>query len=180
MEIIKINCEKVKISLSLEDMNHLHINCDMLDSIDDQGKQAFNKILDEAKLKCGFSTNGKRIFVQLFPSKDGGCEMFITRLNNEHEKRYTIGRRKKTNCYIFNEFNNLLSFCNAAKKNNYCGSSCLYIDENRKHYYLCLDRDFPLVYEFYGKKCIADTDIYLKEHYRLITANAIEVLGNLT
>ena len=83
---------------------------DMLDSIDDQGKQAFNKILDEAKLKCGFSTNGKRIFVQLFPSKDGGCEMFITRLNNEHEKRYTIGRRKKTNCYIFNEFNNLLSF----------------------------------------------------------------------
>ncbi len=179
MEIIKINCEKVKISLSQADMENLQINCDMLDGIDIKGKQAFNKILDEAKEICGFSTYGKRIFVQLFPSKDGGCEMFVTRLSDNQEKRYSVSKRKKISCYIFYELENLLQFCGAAKKRNYCGSSCFYIDKSRKNYYLCLDRDFPLVYEYYGKKCITNTDAYIKEHYRLVTDNAVELLGGL-
>ncbi len=179
MEIIKINCEKVKISLSHDDMEHLQINCDMLDGVDARGRQAFNKILEEAKDKCGFATYGKRIFVQLFPSKDGGCEMFVTKLSDTAEKRYAVSKRRKNICYLFHDINYLLRFCNVVKESNYSGYSSLYIDEGRRTYYICLERDFPFAAEFYGKKCVANTDAYIKEHYKLVTDNAVEILGKL-
>jgi len=178
MEIIKINCEKVKISLSNDDMEHLQINCDMLDGCDKRGRQAFNKILDEAKDKYGFYTTGKRIFVQLFPSKDGGCDIFITRLNDSFDKKYTVNKRKNT-CYLFESINELILFCKTVKRQNYDQSSSLYIDENKRKYYICLQKDFTFAEEYYGKKCSANSDAYIREHCRLVTDNAVDRLGGL-
>ncbi len=178
MEIIKINCGKVKISLSNVDMENLHINCDMLDCSNKTGRQAFNKILDETKEKTGFSTDGKRIFVQLFPSKDGGCDIFITKLNDTNENSYVVNK-KKNYCYLFENMNDLIMFCKTVKKQNYDDMSPLYIDETRKKYYICLQKDFPFAEEYYGRKCSTNSDAYISEHHRLITDNAIEHLGRL-
>ena len=179
MEIIKINCEKVKISLSNIDMENLHINCDMLDCGNKTGRQAFNKILDETKEKTGFSTDGKRIFVQLFPSKDGGCDIFITRLNDSTEKKYAVNRKNKNICYLFENMNELIGFCKTIKKMSYEDASPLYIDESRKKYYICLEREFPFAEEYYGRKCSGNSDVYIKEHHRLVTDNAVTHLSGL-
>ena len=54
MEIIRINNDKIKVSLSKDDMEFLEIDCDMLDGLDKKGRDAFNRIMDDAKLKYGF------------------------------------------------------------------------------------------------------------------------------
>jgi hypothetical protein len=71
-------------------MEFLEIDCDMLDGLDKKGRDAFNRIMDDAKLKYGFEVSGKRIFVQLFPSKDGGCEMFISRLYDKKRSKPSL------------------------------------------------------------------------------------------
>lgn len=178
MEIIKINCAKVKISLSNVDMENLHINCDMLDCSNKSGRQAFNKILDETKEKTGFSTDGKRIFVQLFPSKDGGCDIFITKLNETNENNCVVSK-KKIYCYSFENINELIGFCRTVKNQNYEDLSPLYIDESKKKYYICLQKDFPFAEEYYGRKCYSNSDIFISEHHRLVTDNAVMHLGGL-
>ena len=96
MEIIRINNDKIKVSLSKDDMEFLEIDCDMLDGLDKKGRDAFNRIMDDAKLKYGFEVSGKRIFVQLFPSKDGGCEMFISRLYDKKRAKPSLANTPLT------------------------------------------------------------------------------------
>ncbi len=177
MEIVRISNEKIKVSLSDSDMVLLEISCDMLDGSSDIGREAFNRIMDKIKETSGFETYGKRIFVQMFPSKDGGCEMFITKLN---DRKYTMVRKRKNVCYTFHDLNCLIDFCNVANSREYIGSSSFYIDEQHRHYYICLERELPFATEFYGKKCCKDTDAYIKEHCILITEEAVSKLGALS
>ena len=179
MEIIRINFEKVKISLSHNDMQTLEINCDMLDGMNKKGRIAFDKILEEAKGKCGFNTCGNKLFVQLFPSKDGGCDMFITKLENTNEKRYTVTKKKSSYCYQFKNINDLIMFCKAIIHIYPFELNSLYINEDKKTYYICLDKDIHNITEYNGKKCVAEADAYIKEHYRLITDNAVSILSNI-
>lgn len=176
MEFIRINSEKIKVFLSYADMEKLGINYDMLDGTDEHGRNAFNKIMADIKDNSGFATNGKRIFVQIFPSKDGGCEIFITRLN---DKKFTVVRKKKNVCYLFNDLNCLLQFCNVVGSRDFDGQSAFYIDEKNKKYYICVDREMPFAAEFYGRKCATNADAYISEHCVLITEEAIGKLGAL-
>ena len=176
MEIIKINCEKIKISLSVDDMDNLNINYDMLDGVNECSKKAFNKILDRAKDECGFVTTGKRIFVQIFPSKDGGCEMFVTKLN-ELDNKYSLTKRKKEICYYFTSIEDMLQVCLAAKKAKLQCVSKAYFVEDTGTYYLCLDKEIKNAIEYGGHKCINNTEAYLDEHYTPFTSDAINKLS---
>lgn len=174
MEIIRINSDKIKVSLSKNDMEYLEIDCDMLDGIDKKGREAFNKIMDDAREQFGFDSIGKRIFVQLFPSKDGGCEMFISRI---YEKKRHRSVHTKSICYKFESIDHLIKFCYTLKYRDYTGSSRFYIWDLKKIYYICLEKEIPYASEFGGIQCAANTDVYISEHCRKITDHAIEQLS---
>ena len=174
MEIIRINNDKIKVSLSKDDMEFLEIDCDMLDGLDKKGRDAFNRIMDDAKLKYGFEVSGKRIFVQLFPSKDGGCEMFISRLYDKKRSKPSLA---KSICYKFTSIDHLISFCYAVKHRDYSGSSRFYKNEQNKIYYICLEKEMPYASEFGGIRCAVNTDAYISEHCKMITDNAVEHLS---
>lgn len=78
MEIIPINESKLKIMLDEHDMKELNI-CDEADCANNETRHAIRTILDRAKLQLGFNTEGAEIFVQLYTSKSGGCELFVTK-----------------------------------------------------------------------------------------------------
>ena len=78
MEIIPINDSKLKIMLDECDMKELHI-CDDADCAKGETRLAIRALLERAKTEIGFNTEGSEIFVQLYTSKGGGCELFITK-----------------------------------------------------------------------------------------------------
>ena len=82
MELIRINENKLKIMLSEGDMKQYALDCASLDYDNTETRRAFWSILDEAKHQTGFDAASQRVFVQLYPSKEGGCEMFVTKLGS--------------------------------------------------------------------------------------------------
>ncbi len=80
MEYVMINESKLKVMLEESDLAGLELSSEELDYANPEAKQLFGDILGYAKDELGFDTSGYRVLLQLYPSKDGGCEIFITRL----------------------------------------------------------------------------------------------------
>ena len=78
MELIPINDSKLKIMLDESDMKEYHIG-DEADCADGETRLAIRHILETARDRIGFNTEGYEIFVQLYTSKRGGCELFVTK-----------------------------------------------------------------------------------------------------
>ena len=76
MELILISNSKLKIMLSAEDMKKYNIECDGGSAL----RQGFKPVLERAHDDCGFDIESGRLLVQVFPSRGGGCEMFVTRV----------------------------------------------------------------------------------------------------
>lgn len=89
MELILINQSKLKIMLTAPDMKHYELLPDKLGttaSTDRHTRAAFRHIFDDAEAQTGFHTTGERLLVQLFTSKCGGCEIFVTKLGAVSEQ----------------------------------------------------------------------------------------------
>ena len=80
MELILISNTKLKIMLDESDMRKYHIGNES-DCADSGTRKAIRSLLERARDQIGFNTEGEEIFVQLYTSKDGGCELFITKSN---------------------------------------------------------------------------------------------------
>ncbi len=80
MEILPINDAKLKVLLTEEDMHRYGLAGECTDCDTAQARKVFWSILDEAKKRTGFDVAKDKVLVQLYPSKDGGCELFVTKL----------------------------------------------------------------------------------------------------
>ena len=86
MELIPINESKIKIMLNESDMKAYNIG-DEADCANRETRIAIRNILDRAKEQIGFNTEGSEIFVQLYTSKNGGCELFVTKGSDSSAER---------------------------------------------------------------------------------------------
>ncbi len=80
MELIVIDENKLKIMLSPPDMRHYDLRAERVDCADEHTRKAFRHIFDDARTQTGFDTGGERLLVQLYTSRGGGCEIFVTKL----------------------------------------------------------------------------------------------------
>jgi negative regulator of genetic competence, sporulation and motility len=64
--------------LSESDMRKYHIGSDS-DCAQVSTRKAIRSLLERARDQIGFNTDGEEIFVQLYTSKHGGCELFVTK-----------------------------------------------------------------------------------------------------
>lgn len=81
MELIRINDKKLKIMLTSLDMKNYALDSDKMSCETEETRRAFRNILHDAGVRGGFDTSSEKIFIQLYPSRAGGCEMFVTRLD---------------------------------------------------------------------------------------------------
>lgn len=81
MELILISEDKLKIMLSREDMEKYHIEDPDYSHL--STRCAIKSILREARSLVGFETEGESFFVQLFTSRGGGCEIFVSKGDGE-------------------------------------------------------------------------------------------------
>ena len=205
MDLILINEEKLKIILSNRDMLELNINIESLDYSNVSTKKAFWEILDKAKESTGFNADNSKLFVQVFPSADGGCEMFVTKYNSSEtlNKNENKNINKKTvkkieiSKFIVSDYDNISNLCKRITDEGYVLKSHLYITEPKK-YILILDpyENMPSFYK--GKQNYKVYPEYLTEYGKcdeltqslrtqideyctlIIKDKAIEILATLT
>ncbi len=178
MEIIQISKTKIKVMLSSDDMKAFDFDPSF--SGDISNREAFRNILKAAKDKCGFDTEGDRIFVQYYPEKGGGCEIFVTRLSADILKsnQKTVNDRKYI-IYRFKVLQNLLMLCRTLTDEI---TADVYVVENalsKKEYYMLTDRKIINVGEFSGEEIHSEYYYFLREHGRKLICDPISILGRL-
>ena len=179
MELILISKSKLKIMLSADDMKTYNIECDGESAF----RRGFRPVLEKARRDCGFETEGGRLLVQVFPSRTGGCEMFITRVSPEKD---VSAVHKKDRCtVIFRSAGALVSACGLLWERGYCGESSAFSFESGTCA-LMIDEPDPsaelsvwaAVEEYGEKRMDKELVAYLKEHGRpIIMGNAVERLA---
>ena len=147
MELILISDNKLKIMLTEEDMFRYEISADSIDYDNTETRRAFWQILDEAKHRTGFDAASERVFVQVYPSRSGGCEMYVTKLGaapvTSAGGEALPGRAEGTRIgrhalYEFASFERLASVCERLCGAGYSDTSAAYADRDSGIYYLVL------------------------------------------
>ena len=80
MEWIRISQNKLKIMLTAEDARHYELNCEQADYTDTLTRTAFREILTDVKREADFDASEDKVYIQMYPSKEGGCELFVTKI----------------------------------------------------------------------------------------------------
>ena len=185
MELIVISENKLKVMLTADDMRHYNLDCDTIDTKGAPARQAFRSILDDARAQTGFDTGKDKIFVQLYPGKSGGCEMFVTRLGTvrSEEKSPQADRGKKEPsvkeyAYVFPALANLL-MASQRLRGNFNGSARAFADREKREFFLVLSEDAPVLTEYEGQRCKARDIPYILEYCRCFCEDAPAILAEL-
>lgn len=200
MEWIKISANKLKIMLTAEDARHYELDCSASACSDMATRAAFREILSDVCRETGFDTRQEETYIQMYPSKEGGCELFITKMGliftGERELRATkkdnlrsarIRLSCKDRAFLFGEITALLQGCRTLLGTTFITDSRALFDD-RAHYWLILtpheehaEKEFGALLDF-GKEIPFDiASTYLREHGAPLCDNkAIQTLGVLT
>ena len=192
MDLIKINENKLKIMLTPLDMQSYDISAEELDSESIETRAAFRTIMDEARNRTGFDTGGNRIYVQLYPSKSGGCELFVTKLGLSGQRikkeRLALHCPKappKPHIFVFTfeKLEHLLRICRRLQSdsNDFCSSVrrddfgwyYLLLQENKHEERAAFIDPMTLayIYEYAIPNDPDSTLLYIKEHSTSICEN---------
>ena len=179
MELILISNSKLKIMLSAEDMKKYNIECDGGSAL----RQGFKPVLERAHDDCGFDIESGRLLVQVFPSRGGGCEMFVTRVALTGSETAT-----DASVCIFDCLGAMISLCRVLHSRGFGreseayalpeGSFALILPEFDRDERLPLEA--TVINEFGYRRDCERIEGYIKEHARLIFAdNAVARLAEL-
>ncbi len=192
MELLLVASGRLKIVMSSRDMQEYAITCEGLGQKDGNTKQVLRSILAKARDEVGFVTVGNRVTVQMYPSKDGGCEMYVTKSTaTPLPVPLHSGMRRIPNVFRFGGMQNMLCACRKLSDRDDILSSAAYLGNDGKECYLLLytpaldafGRE-PLLFSAaneYGKLWnTAYAIAYLKEHCECICpTDAVKTLGTL-
>lgn len=166
MELIIINENKLKISMTKEDMIIYGLDENEFHCSTSNTREILNRILKNCQRKTGFENLDidERLLLQLYPDKSGGCELFVTKLpldygtesnKEKHLKKekepqsllpgssYNVNAIKKLALtYSFKTLDDLICACKSIAKQNIKIDSQLYFSNVGK-YYLFLHYRLP-------------------------------------
>lgn len=207
MEFLRIGESKLKITLSKDELDIYGMDLASLDYASTETRRAFWAILDDAKHATGFDAASSKVCVQIYTSKCGGCEMYVSSAAN-----HTFGSIASDDqtmaltvcgilpklygeiiCY-FDSLSKMLSACKILAEQGYHFNSSAWQLPNPsasiEHYYLYLEGNqfgqptgaitsSGILAEF-GKPLPELGLSYLSEHcVPLISDRAVEVLSTL-
>ena len=77
MDYLRINENKLKITLTQEELHFYGMDLANLSYSSTETRRAFWAILDDAKHATGFDAAASRVSIQIYASRAGGCEMYV-------------------------------------------------------------------------------------------------------
>ena len=209
MEILKISKTAIKFSLTREELSLRGLSAEALDRTSTGAKRLIWELMDRARVEQGFDCGDARLLVRVFPSRDGGCELFVTSEKEEERKENEEEEEEERNderarslpraVLLLPESDEaLFSLCRRMKASGFRGKSELFTDEQNRLLLLfepCgrlpsyireqrekrTARAFSFVGE-YGTVFAASEErrAYLAEHARSVCGkNAVETLSRI-
>lgn len=199
MEWIRISKNKLKIMLSAEDARHYELDCGAADLGDLVTRNAFHEILSDVKSQTDFDASEDKIYIQMYPSKGGGCELFVTRmgllLSDEDGEisRATVREKgrlrlprtvEQRRAYCFEKLPLLLAVCRRLVEATNIKESAIFRDEQARWWLLITSagaQKHGFIRE-YAREVRADhAQLYLAEHGESICQRkAVQILGKLS
>lgn len=156
MKIEKLNDNKIRITLNIEDLNERNISLQSFMSNSIESQDIFMDMLDKADEEVGFNTDDCRIMIEALALKNGVFILTITKFDHEGEKpilkRKNVHIRRKSpslnldkTIYSFESFDAFCDFCSFLRNTierkqilDFVKESDLY--EYNSNYYLVLSR----------------------------------------
>ena len=205
LELHLIGEDKLKVLLTPFDMMKYNLTCEKLDYENTETRKAIWNILDYAKHETGFDAARGRICIEVFPEKNGGCAIYITKLRqNEIAEKDGIDLAKVKSAgheisavYGFEESESLCRVCRYLSHRGYALPSRAYfepLEKKKSRYYLeLLEAPSPIggkkakylrenlfIGEF-GTRMEGEASLaYLKEHcLPICEENAVGILAPL-
>ena len=195
LEFLLIGESKIKIVLSEEEAVRYKLSGNSGDLGSGGVRRAFWQVLDLAKAEVGFDPRGDKVLIQLYPIKNGGCELFVTKLGILPESsarlvsksdRVAMLQRKKS-LYSFASLEDLSAAARAvrAAAGEITLTSQVYEAEGR--YFLSIEEygkggeqvEFPCILEF-STPLTAELSAYITEHSLcLAESQGIELFSSL-
>ena len=190
MEFLTVNRNKLKISLTEEELKEYGISESDEYGLNQTSRKGLWRILDMARDKCGFSVSDGRVLVQYYP-KDGGGELFVTRLTRlaESAERTLVSSPSVTvlavrrSVYRFSTLDDLIRAARALSPWD-DGKNALY-HGGGEYYLLTEERSVASVSDTavlseYAKEMSDISSDYVREHFTLIeSANPMQRLAEL-
>ena len=201
MELIMINENKLKITLSVCDMKQYCLDCSTIDYDNTETRRAFWSILDEVKHQTGFDAASQKVFIQLYPSKEGGCEMYVTKLGEKHkceesddpvpDSHRLRPLPKRHVAYSFNSLDRLIAVCTRLSSIGFSEKSSafrshiekdkffLLLEEPEENAYLPVT-ELSFICEYGKSENLKNTMLFIHEHADPICqSRAVETLSGL-
>ena len=192
MELIRVSHCKLKVMLTPDDVERLHLDPETSENEDLHS--AFRTLLREIKEDCGFDPDGKELSIQYFPSREGGCEMFISHLSETEEETQAadgppqkIAGFHKEYAFRFAEMEALLMACKRLFSMGYIGDSQAYIDEKSNCFLFLgvlsghpfeMPEELRFLSEYGRQESVSDAKLYLSEYGRSICpSSAVQILA---
>ena len=163
MDLIKISDTKLKIMLTSQDMTRYELHTNHISIADQHVRRVLRRLLADAKEQTGFDGDMTRLYVQMYPCVDGGCELFISKQDN-HEDAATFcalpalsaqqdravrasERHGRDMCaYSFSCLEHLISVCKRLSSIGFGGRSSAYADHKHTYYLVLYDLPSPSLY----------------------------------
>ena len=135
MTIDLIHRHKIRIDLNGEELQSYHLSYDQLSAEDLQTRIMIGKLLSTAKETVGFDHQNKKLFVETYPHRDGGCVLYVSVRKDEGRGSNTKSSMLSFSPVIFTvkDLNRLCRFCACLQKQlaDRIIHSCLYVQKNQ-------------------------------------------------
>ena len=195
LEFLLIGESKIKIVLNREEAERHKLDAAVPDISGPGARRSFWRILDMARAEVGFDPAGDKILIQLYPLKNGGCEIFVTKLGILSEASARLVSRsdriamlsRKISLYSFDSLEDIISASRAVKKQSQDMKLVSDVYTENDKYYLAIEEygkggepiEFPCILEF-GSVITADLSSYIREHSdRLTDGDGIDRFSSL-
>ena len=196
MDVLKISDSKIKIMLTPSDVKRFRLDEENYDSSDKRIRKKVWDILDEIKAYGEFDPSAGKLLIQFYPSRDGGAELFVTKLTDisrSNERALSrsrdvtlLGNRKSF--YRFLSKTDLIKVARILKGAKRIPKSNLFTDCSETFYLEVSERgasrlecisEFAVLLEF-ADPIFSDISNYINEHCTQIAdGDAIDRLAEL-
>ena len=168
MELIRISLDKIKISLTKAELDAYDLTVASLDYGQSRTKAAFRELFIEARERTGFETDGEKVFVQIFRAKNGGCEIFISKIEKDEKSE----KKSVAEMFYFEELETLILACKRLIEIGFCKKSDVYSESERLYLvlYSPCEIESACVLE-YAEKSALPIKEYINEHLTPIRQN---------